>query len=70
MTQQKLSRFRQTQVRGNGNPKLRKRIGKWSYGQQRKFIVLKRAERGYPTELRDEYGTSKKCHICDSKLIT
>jgi len=64
------SRFRQTQVRGNGNPKLRKRIGKWSYGQQRKFIVLKRAERGYPTELRDEYGTSKKCHICDSKLIT
>lgn len=64
------SRFRQTQVRGNGKPKLRKRIGKWSYGQQRKFIALKRAERGYPTELRDEYGTSRKCHICKSKLTT
>ena len=64
------SRFRQTQVRGNGKPTLRKRIGKWSYGRQRKFITLKRAERGYPTELRDEYGTSRKCHECDSMLTT
>jgi putative transposase len=64
------TRFRQTQVRGNGKPKLRKRIGKWSYGQQRKFIVLKRAERGYPTELRDEKNTSRKCHECASMLTT
>lgn len=64
------SQFRQTQVRGNGMPKLRKRVGKWSYGRQRKFIALKRAERGYPTELRDEYGTSRKCHHCHSMLTT
>jgi transposase len=64
------SSFRQTQVRGNGKPTMRKRVGKWSYGRQRKFIALKRAELGSPTELRDEYGTSKKCHECQSKLIT
>jgi transposase len=64
------SRFRQTQYKGNGMPKLRKRIGKWSYGRQREFIVLKRAERGYPTELKDEYGTSRECHLCGSLLTT
>jgi putative transposase len=64
------SRFRQTQFRGNGMPIIRKRIGKWSYGRQRKFITLKRAERGYPTELKDEYRTSRECHICHSLLIT
>ncbi len=64
------SHFRQTQFRGNEMPTLRKRIGKWSFGRQRKFIALKRAERGYPTELRDEYGTSRKCHICRSMLTT
>lgn len=62
------ARFRQTQIRGNGNPTLRKKVGKWSYGRQRTFIALKRAERGYPTELRDEYGTSKECHFCHSKF--
>lgn len=62
------ARFRQTQIRGNGNPTLRKRVNKWSYGRQRIFISLKRAERGYPTELRDEYGTSKECHCCGSSL--
>jgi transposase len=64
------SRFRQTQFRGNGMPTLRKRIGKWSYGRQRKFITLKRAERGYPTELKGEYRTSRECHICHSLLTT
>lgn len=64
------SKFRQTQFRGNRMPGLRKRVGKWSYGRQRKFIALKRAERGYLTELRDEYGTSRECHICESKLTT
>ena len=62
------SRFRQMQYRGNGMPAMRKRIGKWSYGRQRTFIALKRAERGYPSELRDEYGTSRECHICHSML--
>ncbi len=64
------SRFRQTQYRGNGMPALRKRIGKWSYGRQRAFIALKRAERGYTTELKDEYGTSRECHLCGSLLTT
>ena len=64
------SRFRQTQIRGNGMPTLRKRIGKWSYGRQRTFIALKRAEQGYPTELRDERNTSRKCHCCGSMLTT
>lgn len=64
------SRFRQMQYRGDGMPALRKRIGKWSYGRQRKFITLKRAERGYPTKLQDEYGTSKECHLCGSLLTT
>jgi putative transposase len=62
--------FRQTQFRGNGMLKLRKRIGKWSYSRQRKFIALKRAERGYPTKLIDEYGTSRKCRFCGSILTT
>ncbi len=64
------TQFRQTQFRGNGMPKLRKRIGKWSYSRQRKNIALKRVERGYPTLFDDEYGTSRKCHICGSMLTT
>jgi transposase len=64
------SRFRQMQYRGNGMPALRKRIGKWSYGRQRRFIALKRAEWGYPTELRDENSTSRECHLCGSLLTT
>ncbi len=55
--------FRQTQFRGNGMPKLRKRIGKWSYSRQREFISLKRAERGYPTLFDEERNTSKRCAI-------
>jgi len=51
-------------------PGLRKRIGKWSYSRQRKFISLKRSETGYRTELRDEYGTSRECCKCHSKLTT
>ncbi len=62
--------FRQTQFRGNGMPTLRKRIGKWSYGRQRVFIALKRAERGYPTKLREERNTSRECHYCGSMLTT
>jgi hypothetical protein len=62
------SKFRQDMFRGNGMPTLRKRIGKWTYGRQRKFISLKRAEMGYRTELRDEYGTSRECCECHSKL--
>jgi putative transposase len=64
------SNFRQTQFLGNGMPTLRKRIGKWSYGRQRTFIALKRAERGYATKLREEYGTSRECHCCGSLLTT
>ncbi len=64
------TRFMQTQFRGNGMPTLRKRIGKWSYGRQRQFIALKRAELGLPTLMVDEYGTSRKCHICKSMLTT
>ncbi len=64
------TQFRQTQFRGNGMPKLRKRIGKWSYSRQRKFIALKRAERGYPTLFDEEYNASKPCHICGSRLTT
>ncbi len=62
--------FRQTQFRGNGMPKLRKRIGKWSYGRQREFIALKRAELGYATKLREERNTSRECHFCGSLLTT
>lgn len=61
--------FRQTQYRGNGMPKLRKRIGKWSYSRQRSFIQLKRAEIGYPTIPIDERGTSKECYLCGSKFV-
>lgn len=64
------TRFRQTQFRGNGMPTLRKRIGKWSYGRQRKFIALKRAERGLPTRLLNERNTSNTCHCCGSRLVT
>ena len=64
------SKFRQTQFRGNRMPTLRKRICKWTYGRQRKFISLKRAEMGYRTELIDEYGTSRECCKCHSKLTT
>ena len=62
------TRFGQTQYRGNGMKKLRKRIGKWSYSRQRTLIVLKRAEIGYPTGLVDERYTSKICHCCGSRL--
>lgn len=64
------SKFRQNQFRGNGMPNFRKRIGKWTYGRQRRFIAFKRAERGYLTELKDEYGTSRECYLCHSKLTT
>lgn len=62
--------FRQTQIRGNGNPTLRKRVGKWSYARQRTFIALKRAELGYPTEFQNERNTSRKCHSCKSMHTT
>ena len=62
------SNFRQSQYRGNRMVGLRKRVGKWSYSRQRKFIDLKRSEMGYRTELRDEYGTSRECCQCGSKL--
>ena len=62
------SKFRQSQYRGNQMPTLRKRVGKWSYSRQRKMIKLKRVEMGYSTELRDEYGTSRECCQCGSKL--
>ncbi|HEY9245433.1 MAG TPA: zinc ribbon domain-containing protein [Candidatus Methanoperedens sp.] len=62
--------FGQTQFRGNGMPALRKRICKWSYSRQRKFIALKRAERGYPTLMEDEYNTSRKCRHCHSLFTT
>lgn len=64
------SKFRQGMFRGNQMPTLRKRIGKWSYSRQRNMIKLKRSEMGYRTELRDEYGTSRECCECGSKLTT
>ena len=60
--------FGQTQYRGNEMPKLRKRIGKWSYGRQRTFITLKRAELGDTTVLKNERKTSIKCHKCGSMM--
>ncbi len=64
------SKFRQGMFRGNEMPTLRKRIGKWTYGRQRKMISFKRSEMGYRTELIDEYGTSRECCQCGSKLTT
>lgn len=63
------ARFYQTNIRGNGKPGLRKRVGKWSYSRQRQYIALKRAEMGYPTKLVDERYTSKTCHRCGSRLV-
>jgi putative transposase len=63
------ARFHQTNIRGNGKPSLRKRVGKWSYSRQRQYIALKRAEMGYPTKLVDERYTSKTCHRCGSRLV-
>lgn len=60
--------FRKSQYRGNEMPTLRKRIGKWSYGRQRKFIALKRAENGDETVLKNERGTSIECCECHSKM--
>ena len=60
--------FRKTQYRGNEMPKLRKRIGKWSYARQRVFIALKRAENGDETVLKNERGTSIECCECHSKM--
>ncbi len=61
--------FRQMMYRGNGMPKLRKRIGKWSYARQRQFIALRRAERGYNTLLVSERG-SNNCHQCGSHFVS
>jgi putative transposase len=63
------ARFHQTNIRGNGKPGLRKRVGKWSYSRQRQYITLKRAEMGYPTKLMDERYTSNTCHRCGSRLV-
>jgi len=60
--------FQRGQYRGNEMPKLRKRIGKWSYARQRAFITLKRAENGDETMLRSERGTSIECCRCHSKM--
>jgi len=61
--------FRQMMYRGNGMPKLRKRISKWSYARQRQFITLKRAERGYDTLLVSERG-SNDCYCCGSHFVS
>jgi len=63
------SDFRKTQYRGNGMPKLRKRIDKWSYSRQRAFITLKRAELGYQTLPINEHGTSRRYYRCGSKMV-
>ncbi|MGA9099403.1 MAG: zinc ribbon domain-containing protein, partial [Methanotrichaceae archaeon] len=63
------ARFHQTNIKGNGKPGLRKRVGKWSYSRQRQYIALKRAEMGYTTKLVDERYTSKTCHRCGSRLV-
>ena len=60
--------FRKGQYRGNEMPTLRKRIGKWSYGRQRTFITLKRAEFGNTTVLKNERRTSIECHECGSMM--
>jgi putative transposase len=58
-------------------PKLRNRIGKWSYSRQRKMVAQKRAELGNITLFDDEYNTSRKWidgysyilrHSCGSKI--
>jgi transposase len=61
--------FRHDMHRENGNPDLRKRIGKWSYSRQRQYIALRRAENGYDTLLVSERG-SNDCHVCGSPLVT
>lgn len=60
--------FRKSQYRGNEMPTLRKRIGKWSYARQRKFVGLKRTENGDETVLKNERGTSIECCECHSKM--
>ena len=60
--------FQKGQYRGNGMPKLRKRIGKWSYARQRSYIALKRIENGDKTVLKNERGTSIECCECHSKM--
>ena len=60
--------FRQSQYRCNEMPKLRKRIGKWSYSRQRSFISLKRQEHGDETVMVNERGTSIECSECHSKM--
>lgn len=62
--------FRHDMYRGNGNPELRKRIGKWSYARQRQYIALRRAENGYDTLLVSEKGSSNDCHNCGSHLVS
>lgn len=61
--------FRKMMYCGNGMPKLRKRIGKWSYARQRQFIALRRAERGYDTLFVSERG-SNDCYHCGSHFVS
>jgi len=61
--------FRQMMYCGNGMPKLRKRIGKWAYARQRRFIALRRAERGYNTLFVSERG-SNDCYRCGAHLVS
>ena len=53
--------------RGNGKPKLRRALARWSYGRAIRYIQEECAEQGIRTEAPDELWSSRTCHRCGSR---
>ena len=53
--------------RGNGKPKLRRALTRWSYGRAIRYIQEECAEQGLRVEVPDERWSSRTCHRCGSR---
>jgi len=53
--------------KGNGKPRLRKVLARWTYGRQIRYIQEECAKLGIPSEAPDERWSSRTCHRCGSR---
>lgn len=53
--------------KGNGKPRLRKALARWTYGRQIRYIKEECTKLGIPSEASDERWSSQTCHRCGSR---
>jgi len=53
--------------KGNGKPRLRKKLASWTYRRMIQYIQQECTKLGIPTEAPDERWSSRTCHRCGSR---